>query len=895
MLPWIKAALSDEQLVSLSHDDHHACILASAGSGKTRTLVFSVLRDLAAGIPPSGIVAFTFTEKAADELLTRIHALAREHLPAIDLSGMFIGTIHSWSFNYLVTQPSYLGLTALDDLQVFALVSRLNDYLNLSQVYGCSYPKGIERFISDIEVFYNERLSPDQVPERIRPSIVSFLRLLQENKLITFGGMITAATDHLEIHGPVESLMAVYVDEYQDVNPAQVALIKAMVPSHGRVIAVGDDLQSIYNWRGGNVRSILDFSIEFPEAKVFRLADNYRSRPGIVEAANKVADSIGVKDPGKVMIACRPPLRHREVLWIRAASEQEEVRAVADVIMRFISNGVPPDRIAVLLRSVVGWGRPFIDELTSRGIPVECPMLGKGGGFIEDFVIPVVGWLRDDHSEPKTAEEEAEMAQRTEALWQKVQNWIRSSEPEDDFWDCMWAVYEAIETQSDEARNARSILYDLMQQWRVRVKPDDAGLIVGIAIASQIIRSVEEIHRRKIDGIDKRTPRKLWSEVFYALLQFKDKFGESLPLSPMREGVVVTTVHGAKGLQWPVVIIPRLERGLFPVRGRNHGTTYPDSIAGRYGTTVDDERRLFYVAVTRAQERLILTDSCITNASRTSTFLNELSQRGLTKFPASGDMEPATWEISDRDLCEKDTSPIRIGITDLLLYLECPFQFGLRRLAGVQPSIGDELGFGKGLHNVVKSRFEEGRAWTASELQAQVDEHVTLPYASDLREQQARTTAFRQVNHLESLGAFDGVTESELPVEVAFDAGLVYGIIDLARINDDGSVSLIDWKSRASKSLMLRYRRQLQFYAYALTKSGRQVRGARIIDVGRSDDSGSLVCWDVDVNDDALLALSDSIDLSLGSISDGKFVPTPSRGSCECCDVSKLCDLEWNK
>ena len=149
-----------------------------------------------------------------------------------------------------------------------ALVARLYDSLDLAGIYGKPFPKAVEPFLVDVEVFFNEHLTLAQVPKHVRPALDSFLSVLEENRLLPYGAMIRNATTQLLEQGPIAELDAVYVDEYQDVNPAQTALIKAMLPAECGLRVVGDDLQSIYNWRGSDVTRILDFDEEYSPADV---------------------------------------------------------------------------------------------------------------------------------------------------------------------------------------------------------------------------------------------------------------------------------------------------------------------------------------------------------------------------------------------------------------------------------------------------------------------------------------------------------------------------------------------------------------------------------------------------------------------------------------------------
>ncbi len=174
-MDWIKSTLSNEQRQIIDQSTSNTSILASAGSGKTRTLVHLLARDIVAGIPPTSIIAFTFTEKASEELLARVHFLLRQNASEISLEGMSIGTIHSWCLQHLLKQSDFYNFTSMDELHMDSLVSRLYDYFDLQNTYGLTYPRGIGKFLADIEVFYNENLTNADIPAKIQTSMSRFL------------------------------------------------------------------------------------------------------------------------------------------------------------------------------------------------------------------------------------------------------------------------------------------------------------------------------------------------------------------------------------------------------------------------------------------------------------------------------------------------------------------------------------------------------------------------------------------------------------------------------------------------------------------------------------------------------------------------------------------------
>ncbi|MGD0002848.1 MAG: ATP-dependent DNA helicase [Anaerolineaceae bacterium] len=883
--------LSSEQKKPFEKKSQNAVILAAAGSGKTRTLTHLLLDDLAKGIPATGIIAFTFTEKAADELLARIYKLALQYLPDVNRTGIFIGTIHSWCFQYLNNQSEFYNFTPIDELQVDAFVSRFYDHLGIEKAYNLPYPRGISSFLADVEVFYNEDLEFDKVPDNVKLSIQTYIELLRSNRLMTFGDMVRSARDHLNKSNGLPQLVSLYVDEYQDVNPAQVNLIKAMASDKTRLTVVGDDLQCIYNWRGSDVSRILHFSNDFTDSSTFRLSDNYRSRPGIVHVANQVALDVSQRDTSKYINPKRQSSGKQEYFWLSTDDETEQAQLITDIVCNLIENGVPEKKIAILLRSVNKYGKPIVQSL-SKKVKVYSPLISRGGDFIDDFLLPLFNWLRSETKEPTNKLEEDLLERKNTDLWDHAKNWISPniSRPEQTFWECASYWHKLIEQSHNDAYDIRGRLYDLLKACQIVISPDDINLMVGLGISSQIIRSVEEIHRRRITGHQRRTAEGLMNEVFFALNRNKEDFGDSMPIDiDMTEGVLVSTVHQAKGLEWPVVIIPMLVDKRFPHTDTNNGTSFPDEIAGRYGTNLDDERRLFYVAVTRAKERLFLIDPSNQKPKRASRFIKDLIAKEVITKQSLARINRNVFTIDPSDLKNDIKPPLRIGLSDLLIYMECPFEYGLRRIVSIQPSVGEELGFGKGLHELIQRHYEDKPVWSEAELHQQVEANVILPLMSENGEKKSRRAIKDRIGQLEKLGVFDAKVETEVQVEVLLTNGVIHGIIDLIISKPDGTLFLRDWKSNIHENLFPRYERQLQFYYYALKSQQKNICGADIVDIQQTAKRGSLVTYEIDVSQLTIDKLIIGVEEALDGIVNGLFPINPNEKNCSCCDMARIC------
>jgi DNA helicase II / ATP-dependent DNA helicase PcrA len=887
---WYANRLSPEQGKGVSAAVQSSAILASAGSGKTRTLVCAVADEILRGTPPENIVAFTFTKKAAQELLTRVHFLVREVAPDKDYSAISVGTIHSWCLNYLLKQESFYNFSALDeDVQVYALISRLYDYLELEKAYGKKFPDAILPFIADLEVFYNEHIAIGDVPLQIRPSVEKFEQALAENRLLTFGSMVRYATQHLKANGPASGLKKLFVDEYQDVNPSQVQLIHAMLGPDSQVVVVGDDLQCIYNWRGSDVTRIINFATEFHTPPPAILSENYRSRPRIVQFCNDVASNISVRYP-KSMAAKNAATTASGVFHHSFGDELEQAKGIAELVTRFHANGVPYSSIAILLRSVTSAGIPVMDALTARSVPVSCPLQRQCGSFIDSFVMPLLQWLQTDNTEPKNEQEESAAERRISDIWESVKPWLSGpAKAPHVFWRRIGQWFSEIQKNSSAAYNVRGQLYEFLTFCGIRLSTSDTQLAVALGITSQIIRAVEEIHRRRLVGSPRKSAKGVMREVYYGMRDFKDILGESYPVEAPGDAVVVTTVHQSKGLEWPVVIIATLNKNRFPLRNAAHTTSFDPTITLRYGTTEEDEWRLFYVAASRAKERLFLFDFANSNPQKQSLFLHTLHaalHRAKAKHLDWNDK--AVTLLIKQELQVSDPPTLRLGLSDVLIYAECPYQYALRRIVGIQPPIADTLGYGQSIHEIAQRRANGGSEWSEQELAKAVDNFVHLPYVGERQLAESKAAIHRRVQSLQKAGAFNATSEPEVNVEVSFPQGIVVGVVDSIVSTKNGK-AVRDWKTNIHTEFITRYEEQLRFYTHALREKGHPIETSEMIDVGSTHESGELRSFSVDVSATSVAMTVKNIDAALSGIASREFEPTPSRTICSGCDVKTIC------
>jgi DNA helicase-2/ATP-dependent DNA helicase PcrA len=611
----------------------HVQIIASAGSGKTEVVAQRVASLIEEGVEPSAIVAFTFTERAAASLRARIEQRVADRLgerASGRSNGLFVGTIHSYCFRMLQRYvPRYENFDVLDDHRLTAFLTRYAQEIGIRPDLDSQLFRGIEIFRKNVEVIENELIDIRRLKEPLRTVYKRYLALLDEHRFLTYGQQVVRAVRELQkprtfkaVHGPLEHLI---VDEYQDVNPAQEELIHLLATKPVQLCVVGDDDQCIYQWRGSDVSNIVSFEKRYRKVERFNVTQNRRSRPAIVRGANSFARSIQGRLPKNTRVS-RPASGASEVVCWQADTEQDQARIIARSIRRFHDRcGYAYRDMAILCRSRTSFA-PVLQALEEEGVPVQP------GGRTLLFATP-----------------EADLFGRT-MCWLVGHNWrsgrFKWSDEEEVALSDLLARYRAV-YQLDDGR-IRQIRRRLLA-WRSSVvdtsRPANlvrdfyallshlgvdewdlsnawlANRLGTLARFSQVLADYESTRRRsRPDPLDPARVRggqdrgewyyKMlaiyivnWARGAYAGFEGEEHFD--------LDAVAVTTIHQAKGLEWPIVFVPSLtDRRFPPDKTETEGNwLVPRHLfsVSRYEGSWNDERRLFYVAMTRARDYLSLS------------------------------------------------------------------------------------------------------------------------------------------------------------------------------------------------------------------------------------------------------------------------------------------------
>lgn len=628
--------LNPEQRQAAETLEGPVLILAGAGSGKTRALTYRVANLMDHGVPAWSILALTFTNKAAREMKERITQLVGEKAESA-----WISTFHSTCARILRRDIEKLGytrsFTIYDDDDQGTVIKEILKRLNIDEKF--LPPREVKAKISDAK---NKLMGPDEwfaKTERdfrnqtLHDVFVAYEQRLKSANALDFDDLLLKTLELLADHPPVlesyrDRFHYVMVDEYQDTNYAQYMLVKLLTDKSRNLCVVGDDDQSIYGWRGADIRNILDFEKDYPDAKVIKLEQNYRSTANILDAANQViAHNAGRKE---------------KALWTEAGAgetiklycagdEREEAAWVADRIRKMNRHGEEYGRMAVLYRTNAQ-SRVLEEMLMRAGIPYK--VFGGLRFYDRKEVRDVIAYLRvianptDDVSlrriinVPKRAIGDATIAEL-----------VRHAQEQE------MPLFSALtDLPSSLSSRPRKCVGDFFTMMTTLMAMKDA-MPLGTFVKQMVDQTGLMEQYQKEDSDEARSRVENIQEFLGAVEEF-DRQTENATLEDYLENVALVTeldqaeeekqyvtlmtLHSAKGLEFPNVFITGMEEGLFP-----SGRSLMDE------QRMEEERRLCYVGITRAKERLFLSRASQRmlynqiNHNAPSRFLSEIPSRLL--------------------------------------------------------------------------------------------------------------------------------------------------------------------------------------------------------------------------------------------------------------------------
>ena len=632
----LKNLLNNEQYEAATAIDGPVLVLAGAGSGKTRVLTYRIahmIEDL--GVPNYNILAITFTNKAAGEMKDRIRKLVKN-----DIESMWVSTFHSCCVRILRREIDKLGynknFAIYDSSDQKTLVKQCMQELNINdkdidekEIIN-KIGKQKDNMISAEE--YKKLNEKDFRNNKIADAYLLYQKRLKANNALDFDDLIFKTVELFKKNPDVlkfyqNKFKYIMVDEYQDTNKTQYELVKMLAAAHKNIFVVGDDDQCIYQWRGADIKNILDFEKDYPQAKVVKLEENYRSKANILNAANTV---IKHNSQRKNKVLRTHNANGEKIKIYRAFSDMDEGNFVANEMKRIIDSDNKCFKDFAVLYRTNAQSRVFEDVFMKRGIPYRII-----GGLkfydrkeIKDITayLKFINNLQDDISlrriinVPKRA-----IGAATVAKIQEFANYMD---------ECMYSVLLDIENIPGlSARNIASInkFTSLINSFtRTKDKVSVSKIIEEILDSTGYLRELKD--SKEIEDISRIENIK---ELVSAAVEFENT-SEDKSLSAFLEKItlvsdvdnydedtdttVMMTVHSAKGLEFPVVFMAGMENGIFP------GTQALDNF-----NEMEESRRLCYVGITRAKEKLYMTSASMrrvfgrTVSYAESDFINEIA------------------------------------------------------------------------------------------------------------------------------------------------------------------------------------------------------------------------------------------------------------------------------
>jgi len=906
--------LTKRQTQAIAFGGRNLQLIACAGSGKTEVVARRIVHLIDPTGPrrlsPANIVAFTFTEKAAGELKERIYKRAHESLGEITgMAEMFVGTIHGFCLELLKGEvPKYLKFEILNEVQQGLFVDRHSKQSGLTE---CTDLKGVplrryvdtHRYITALSILREADLEPkDLAGCSLVKGLDSYKKLLESRSYLDYSAILELAVEVLTNDQDLRARLGgrvkyVIVDEYQDVNPVQEAIVWSLHELGAEICVVGDDDQTIYQWRGSDVANILNFSQRYPDVEQIPIEENFRSSDGIVGTARPFIE----QNAARLQKAMKPTGAQKYELGDMVALSFDNPTAEAKYIaetaraLRGIAvnedgkpRGLSWSDMAVLLRSVKKNAEPITDALRVAGIPFVVTgmtsLFQTAEAEAARQLFYFIGGRAVEESDVEAAWNAANLGLEPDALQAAIKSAATAKAALADPDQKRWGQY-----------SIQRVFLNFLAEAGVREGrvPSGRGEVVfyNLGKFSQAISDFEAIH------FHSRPLEKYASFADFLEYRVEDAYPEGWQDNQYAnpDAVRIMTVHQAKGMQWPVVFVPALLKNRFPAKkpgGRTVWHLLPSAgVRGqaRFEGTIEDERRLFYVAMTRSQKFLHFTWAPVPGnqqAQKRSEFWDNIL--------ASTYVKRRVPDYSKRDRLPPQpragVANVVFSFSDLKYFFECPYQFKLRVLYGFNAPIHEALGYGKSLHDAlaeVHARAIRGDVAGVDEVRDLVTTHLHAPYAYPALRQQLEESAehvLRDYLH-DNADEFDKIEFSEKQIEINLGGGVnVIGRIDLVRRVDTGETTIVDLKS--SDRAQAEDVTETQLHVYALGYQDLTGRRPDYVEIYELDERKRKPR---SVDDDFVEDVKVRTRAAAAALRSGELAAAPSGKKCATCDYKGMC------
>lgn len=685
--------LNSEQIKAVNHIDGPMLVLAGAGSGKTKVLTNRIANLIENGINPSNILAITFTNKAAKEMKDRVLRLIGSAAYNIQIS-----TFHSLGLKILKENYSLLGyernFTIIDSDDVLTIVKKIMKDLNMSKDYY--NPREIKNKISSAknEMMGIDEFSKVEFDHKVVEVYRQYLKKLKNGNSVDFDDLLILPIKLFKNYPSVledyqDRYKYILIDEYQDTNEAQYTFSKLLSCKYRNIFVVGDNDQAIYAFRGANYKNILNFEKDYPEAKTILLEENYRSTKTILNAANCVIKNNKERKDKNLWSnnSVGDKIKYKVV-----SNEKEEASFVAEEIKSLLENGIKEEDIAVLYRTNAQ-SRTVEEEMLKKNIKYR--VVGSFYFYNRKEIKDLLCYLRliNNHKDDVSLLRVINTPKR--GIGEKtIDNIVNIATIEGT------SIYDAI--ADGKELGFKKLIEELTKESEnlsltelVDVILEKSGMKRELS-SSKLLE--DEIRLENLNEFKSIT--KSYEEEYglATLGDFLDEISLVSDMSEHQDGsnrVSLMTVHSVKGLEFDYVFIVGMEEGIFPhYNAINDGTL----------SAIEEERRLCYVAITRAKKKLYIISAKSrmlfgnTNMNRPSRFIEEIDdeyldvdERKVIKNVASKVKKNidknALYEVGERISHTDFGEGIIVGIDKSILTVAFPHPIGIKKLMKGHPNI----------------------------------------------------------------------------------------------------------------------------------------------------------------------------------------------------------------
>jgi len=925
--------LSEEQKKAVETNDKHLRIIACAGSGKTSTVASKVVYLLdpknGLNVLPKNIIAFTYTEKAAAELKNRVLKFIKQVPELENLSGladMYVGTIHGWCLKALQeNEYDYRKFSVLDDIKLRLFVDKNYEIIGMKDITKIGNSSVNMKIFVDTKKFIQlmnivrESEIQGKLPENIKSALEKYESTLKRNCYFDFTMIMDEAVKRFdekkELYNKIkDDLKYLIIDEYQDINPIQDRLISKLYDSsNAKITVVGDDDQNIYQWRGSNSIFIKQFLENYTPSTEVKLEKNYRSSKGIVTLAETVIKRNERIDKEMISAGNQEFIKKEDVLYNLFDNIPEENEFIADTIKKLVGTsfkdedterGLDYSDFAILLRA---WSKAkqIVDKLEEKGIPYITA--GVNQLFETPEVIAASSIFR--FLDKSIADNELKR------LWLSIpRNNINSQKLEIAISNLTTKYPELNVSKKGKLNydyNLQQIYWSFIEDAEIteEVFEDDLQAEIrmfNLGKFSQVIYDFEFINYSS-----SKPSFHLFSFLNFIRYAAIDDYPEGWLNNPYKtpRAVQIMTVHQAKGLEFPAVFIPGLNKNYLPSKkpgGLNEWHFLMRTLIKnqeRYEGTDEDERRLFYVALTRPQKYLFISRAPDLNNQlyrKESAFVQEIleaediivstipSFKGKVRLPAA----PKEKAVN-----------ISLNFSILKDFFECPYRFKLVSMYGFLYPLNRRMGFGKSMHDSLMElhkRIKLGQTIKDTDPTEIAIRQSHFPYMGSSEKLSVMVDLVkRKVNdyYKKNKESIKSVEFVEQEILLNLDDGiLVNGRIDLIKkklYENKYETTIIEFKSNDDPQKSKVTTEQLKLYALGHKElTGQKADYIQIYDIKSNTKKAPYV-----LEDRHLEEMQDKIHNTASEIRNQHFVRIDKKGVCIDCFQCKLCSsgIKFNK